>query len=225
MASTATTQIVPIVRKLMSSSKVGVVVSAGRMERAVKVRIAGQEWNKKFRKHFPSPTTHLVADPNNSLVEGDVVRIASGWRTSKNIRHVVTSIVAPFGRPVEERPPILTEEERMAIRIKERLLKDVRAAAKGRVVSKQRIKEARKQGHQIPSLEEAMANIRLEEEAERIRLENTKGGKKTGDRDEKHGGHAGQVATAKERRMERGRATKEEKAAAEKVKGARKQTA
>lgn len=40
----------PIVRKLFSSSQVGVVVSAGRMTKAVKVRIAGQEWNKKFRK-------------------------------------------------------------------------------------------------------------------------------------------------------------------------------
>lgn len=33
-----------------SSQKVGVVVSAGKMARAVKVRVAEQEWNKKFRK-------------------------------------------------------------------------------------------------------------------------------------------------------------------------------
>ena len=40
----------PIVRKLVSSDKVGVVVSAGKMSKAVKVRVAGQEWNKNIRK-------------------------------------------------------------------------------------------------------------------------------------------------------------------------------
>jgi small subunit ribosomal protein S17 len=176
-------------------------------------------------QHFPSPTTHLVADPNNSLVEGDIVRIASGWRTSKHIRHVVTAIVAPFGAPVEDRPPILTEDERMEIRVEERLLKDVRAASKGRIASAQRLKLARKMGYKIPSLEDAMANVRLAEEEERIRRESTKGGKKVGERAEKHGGHAGQVVTAKERRLEQGRETKGEKAAAEKIKEARTQTA
>ena len=40
----------PIVTQCLHSQKVGVVVSAGKMSRAVKVRVAGQEWNKKFRK-------------------------------------------------------------------------------------------------------------------------------------------------------------------------------
>jgi small subunit ribosomal protein S17 len=163
-------------------------------------------------QHFPSPQTHLVADPNNSLVEGDVVRIASGWRTSKHIRHVVTAIVAPFGRPVEERPPILTEDERMAIRVKERLLKDVRAASKGRITSLQRLKLARKQKLEIPSLEEAMANIKIAEEEARVHKENTKEGRR-----EKH--------TAKQRRVEEGRKTKGEKSAEDKVRGARRQAA
>jgi small subunit ribosomal protein S17 len=171
-------------------------------------------------QHFPSPQTHLVADPNNSLVEGDVVRIASGWRTSKHIRHVVTAIVAPFGRPVEERPPILTEDERMAIRVKERLLKDVRAASKGRITSLQRLKLARKQKLEIPSLEEAMANIKLAEEEARVQKENTKEGRR-----EKHRGHAGQVETARQRRVEEGRKTKGEKNAEDKVRGARRQAA
>lgn len=137
----------------------------------------------------------------------------------------MTSIVAPFGSPVEDRPPILTEDERMEIRIKERLLKDVRSATKGRIASAQRLKLARKQGYRIPSLEDAMANVRLAEEEERIRAESGKGGKKVGTREEKHGGQAGQVVMAKERRAERGRETKEGRAAAEKVKEARKQTA
>ncbi|KAF2711549.1 nucleic acid-binding protein [Pleomassaria siparia CBS 279.74] len=160
---------VPIVRRLVSSDKVGVVVSAGKMSRAVKVRIAGQVWDKKIRKNFPSSKTYLVADPNSSLNEGDVVRIASGWVTSKRIRHVVSQIIAPFGAPVEDRPPVLTEDQRMAIRIQERLEKDVRSAERGRKVSKDRIKEARRQGIRIPDLEEAMRNTRLMEEEEKRR--------------------------------------------------------
>lgn len=39
---------------LAHSQKVGVVVSAGKMMGAVKVRVAEQEWNKKFRKVGPS---------------------------------------------------------------------------------------------------------------------------------------------------------------------------
>ncbi|KAJ4346573.1 uncharacterized protein N0V89_010504 [Didymosphaeria variabile] len=205
----------PIVRKLFSSSQVGVVISAGRMSKAVKVRIAAQEWNKKFRKHFPSEQTYLVADPNSSLVEGDVVRIASGWRTSKNIRHVVTSIVAPFGEPVENRPPILSEEERMQMRMRERLLKDVRSAANGRQTSLQRLAEARRQKLQIPSLDEAMANVRIAEK---------EGAGKEG-RSEAHKGHTGQAETKKERRVEAGRETPAEKKAEAKVKKARVQTA
>jgi len=147
--------------KNVTSSKVGVVVSAGKMTRAVKVRIAEREWNKHFRKYFPKPTTYLVADPNSSLVEGDVVRIASGHRYSKKIRHVVTSIVAPFGPPVTDRPPVLTEEQLLQKRLEARLAKDVRSKEKGRLASIWRIKEARKAGYKVPSLEEAMANVKI----------------------------------------------------------------
>lgn len=68
-------------------------------------------------QHFTARQSHLVSDPNSSLREGDVVRIAPGWRASKHIRHVVTEIVAPWGPRVEERPPIpkvgeMSEERR-----------------------------------------------------------------------------------------------------------------
>jgi small subunit ribosomal protein S17 len=46
-----------IVTPLIHSQKVGIVVSAGKMSRAVKVRVAGQEWNKKFRKVHFSPSS------------------------------------------------------------------------------------------------------------------------------------------------------------------------
>ncbi|KAF2652286.1 nucleic acid-binding protein [Lophiostoma macrostomum CBS 122681] len=204
-------------RQNVSSSKVGVVVSAGKMSKAVKVRIAGQEWNKHIRKYFPSPRTYLVADPNSSLVEGDVVRIQSGWRTSKAIRHVVTAIVAPFGPPVEDRPPVLTEEQRMAERLKHRLAKDVRSKERGRMTSVWRLKEAHKAGHEIPDLESAMANIRLQEAEAAVKAR--KG------RSEAHQGQVGQQLSANEKKRLERQKNRLERQAEEKAKNAKLQTA
>ncbi|USP80080.1 uncharacterized protein yc1106_07354 [Curvularia clavata] len=200
----------PIVQEYFSSHKVGVVVSAGKMSKAVKVRVANQEWNKKFRKHFPAPITYLVRDPNNSLVEGDIVRITSGHRISTAIRHVVTSIVAPFGEPIENRPPVLTQAQLDEQRIRDRLLKDVRSAARGRQVSVQRLAQARKQGLRIPTLEEAMERMKVHTENQKARSE-------------AHSGQAGQQKTAKERRVGAGKKTKEEVKAESKIKDAKKQ--
>lgn len=163
-------------------------------------------------QHFPAPKTYLVRDPNNSLVEGDIVRITSGHRTSTAIRHVVTAIVAPFGEPVENRPPVLSQAQLDEQRIKDRLLKDVRSAERGRQASVQRLAQARKQGIEIPTLQEAMERMRVHTENEKARLE-------------AHGGQAGQQKTANERRVEAGKKTKEEVMAESKVKNARKQTA
>lgn len=44
------------------------------------------------------------------------MEIMNGWRTSKMKRFVVNRIVAPFGPPIEERPPVPTLEEREAER-------------------------------------------------------------------------------------------------------------
>ncbi|KAI7460347.1 glycosyl transferase, partial [Hortaea werneckii] len=51
----------------------GVVVSSGKMDRTVKVRLPGQRFERKVGKYFSAPTNHLVHDPNNSLITGDVV--------------------------------------------------------------------------------------------------------------------------------------------------------
>ncbi|KAH8699406.1 hypothetical protein GQ44DRAFT_718158 [Phaeosphaeriaceae sp. PMI808] len=206
----------PLLPQCFHSQKVGVVVSAGKMAGAVKVRVAEHEWNKKFRKHFPAPRTYLVRDPNSSLVPGDVVRITSGHRTSKAIHHVVTAIVAPFGEPVENRPPVLTPAQLEEKRIQQRLLKDVRSAEKGRLTSIQRIALARKQGLPIPTLDEAMKGLRLYEKDLEIR------GVGAG-KEEKHKGEVGQRLTAKQRRMEQGKKAKAEGKAEGKVKNARKQ--
>ena len=205
----------PLVQQYITSQKVGVVVSAGKMSRAVKVRVAGQEWNKLFRKHFPLHKHYTVSDPNNSLVEGDVVRITSGHRTSSTIRHVVTAIVAPFGEPVEKRPKILSVEELDKLRTHERLLKDVRAAERGRSASVQRLKEAKRQNVKIPTLEQAVKKLRLHEEAEKTRAASAPKGA--------HPGQGGQRETKRERRKAEKIKSRTERHAAERAEAAKKQ--
>lgn len=90
----------------------GVVVTAGLIDKTVKVRVGGQKWNNFLKKHFDDPKTHLVHDPANSLRTGDVVAITPGWRVSKSKRHVVKHIIAPgSGTPISARPPIPSVEE------------------------------------------------------------------------------------------------------------------
>ncbi|KAJ4323156.1 hypothetical protein N0V94_002042 [Neodidymelliopsis sp. IMI 364377] len=217
MATKASTA-APLVQQYITSQKVGVVVSAGKMSRAVKVRVAGQEWNKVFRKHFPSHKHYTVSDPNNSLVEGDVVRITSGHRTSSTIRHAVTAIVAPFGEPVENRPRVLNEKELGEVRMQERLLKDVRAAGRGRATSVQRLAQAEKQGLRIPSLEEAMEKLKVHQE-----IEKTRAASKTGK--EAHRGQGGQTETKRERKKAEKIKNRTERLAEERLRNAQKQTA
>lgn len=88
----------------------------------------------------------------------------------------------------------------------------MRSAERGRQASVQRLAQARKQGIEIPTLQEAMERMRVHTENEKARLE-------------AHGGQAGQQKTANERRVEAGKKTKEEVKAESKVKNARKQTA
>lgn len=51
-------------------------------------------------------------DRNSSVREGDVV-VLHRLRVSKTVHHVVASIAAPFGTPVEDRPPIPSPDERL----------------------------------------------------------------------------------------------------------------
>lgn len=39
---------------------------------------------------------------------------------SRNINHIVVEIVAPWGPAIEERPPVLSEEDRLKIRMEKR---------------------------------------------------------------------------------------------------------
>lgn len=55
-----------------------------------------------------------------------MVAISPGWRMSKNKRHVVKRIIAPAQVPIEERPPVPTEEERWDAALTKRAAKDER---------------------------------------------------------------------------------------------------
>lgn len=51
------------------------------------------------------------------------------------MHHVVSSIIAPFGEPIEARPPVPTEEERLAARASKKQIKDERRALNGGNIS------------------------------------------------------------------------------------------
>ncbi|CCU82980.1 hypothetical protein BGHDH14_bgh06030 [Blumeria hordei DH14] len=112
-----------------------VVVSAGLMQKTVKVQVGVQQWNSHIKKislvkYFNRRRNHLVHDPNDSVRIGDIVAISAGSRVAKHVRHVVTKIIAPFGVPIEERPPIPTIEERNAAKEEKRRLKQERSEKK-----------------------------------------------------------------------------------------------
>ncbi|CZS98368.1 related to ribosomal protein [Rhynchosporium agropyri] len=103
-----------------------VVVSAGLMQKTVKARVGVQKWNAHIQKKYNRSTNVLVHDPNSSLRIGDIISISSGWRYSKHVHHVVNSIVAPFGDPIEARPRVPTLEERLEKRDAKRLRKEAK---------------------------------------------------------------------------------------------------
>ncbi|KAI5308615.1 hypothetical protein KEM55_005285 [Ascosphaera atra] len=109
----------------------GTVISAGKMDKTVRVRMNHLMFHKHLNKTFPDHTVYMVHDPNNSCREGDVVEFSNGWRMTRNVRHVVEKIVAPFGSRVEERPKVLSREEREAARAVKREAKVERRAKRG----------------------------------------------------------------------------------------------
>lgn len=113
---------------------------------------------------------------------------------------------------------MLSQTQLDAQRVQDRLLKDVRAAARGRQVSIQRLAVARKQGLVIPSLEEAQSRAKAFEEEVRARRE---GEGKAAMREKSRG--AGGVGKSG-RAGESGGKTKEEKKSENKLREARRQT-
>ncbi|KAK7428657.1 hypothetical protein QQZ08_004751 [Neonectria magnoliae] len=141
----------------------GVVVSAGLMQKTVKVRVGGQKWNKIVNKYYADPKHYLVHDPNSSLRTGDVISIVPGWPTSQHKRHVVKHIIAPFGVPIEDRPPVPSLEERIAEREAKKAIKDERRAAKRQAEEEQRQEEKKLE------LEKKEARRKAWEEAQQVK--------------------------------------------------------
>ncbi|CAJ2508779.1 Uu.00g138050.m01.CDS01 [Anthostomella pinea] len=113
----------------------GIVVSAGLMDKTVKVRLGGQRWEDRVQKWFKQPRFKLVHDPRNSVRKGDIIAIAGSWREAQHVRHVVKHIIAPHGEPIDERPPVPTIHERIEERAAKRAAKDVRRALRREVDS------------------------------------------------------------------------------------------
>ncbi|TLD30414.1 hypothetical protein PspLS_02636 [Pyricularia sp. CBS 133598] len=142
----------------------GVVVSAGLMDRTVKVRVGGRIYNNVIKKHFNRPKTHLVHDPNNSCLTGDVVEISPGWPTSRHKRHVIVSILAAATTPAESRPPVPSLEERIAeAQVKRAAKVERRAAIEAETQAKwaaakeeKRLRKLKKEG-KLPQAEEQVA--------------------------------------------------------------------
>ncbi|KAI1117801.1 hypothetical protein F5Y14DRAFT_324013 [Nemania sp. NC0429] len=111
----------------------GIVVSAGLMDKTVKVRLGGQRWEQRVHKWFKEPRHKLVHDPANSLRQGDVVAITSSIRFSQHVRHVVKHIIAPYGEAIDARPPIPTLAELVAARAARLESKQLRKALDRRV--------------------------------------------------------------------------------------------
>ncbi|KAF1816533.1 hypothetical protein P152DRAFT_376829, partial [Eremomyces bilateralis CBS 781.70] len=121
---------------------VGVVVSAGKMDKCVKVRIPKQVWNNKIRKYFTEHYALLVSDPANSTRAGDVVRIRDGYRPATRaarVAHIVTNVISPFGPPLGDRAPVPSDEELRGERHEKKVHKDERQALRGRKLALERV--------------------------------------------------------------------------------------
>ncbi|KAI4227967.1 MAG: hypothetical protein L6R36_001977 [Xanthoria steineri] len=155
----------------------GVVVSAGRMMKAVKVRTVKQVYDSFLQKHYTAYQSHLVSDPNSSLRTGDVVRIAARPPASKHIRHVVTDIIAPWGPPAAERPPIPSLEDLDA---QYRAKREARVARRTQRAEEPRADRARAQDvEKGPSLKErhtdVIGSVEVVGGEERVVLERNRG--------------------------------------------------
>lgn len=102
------------------------------MDRTVTVHERSREWDRHIRKYYPKINKIHVSDPRQSLREGDVIQFSSGTRKTRRVNHVVERIVSPFGVGVEERPAVMTPEEREAERVEKRARKDGRRFEKAK---------------------------------------------------------------------------------------------
>ncbi|KAJ5564495.1 hypothetical protein N7513_000737 [Penicillium frequentans] len=143
-----------LLRSYAYTLKTGTVESVGRMERTVRVTQRHNIWDKHIGKFYPKETRYLVSDPLNSLREGDVIEFSSGAPKSRHVHHVVERIITPFAVPIEERPAVMSREQREQERERRWADKYVR-------------RESRRQGEEVDLVATA-AGIVGEEEAKSL---------------------------------------------------------
>lgn len=106
------------------------------MDGTVSVLHRHNTWDKQIRKYYPKETRYLVSDPRNSLREGDVIEFSSGAPKSRHVRHIVERIITPFSTPIEDRPAVMSREERQQER-------------EARWAAKYLRRESRRLGHEV----------------------------------------------------------------------------
>jgi ribosomal protein S17 len=91
----------------------GTVIHTHTMSKTVAVATARQYFDRFLQKHYTKPCKTLVHDPEEMLVEGDVIeyglfppaeraqRIKMG--KGKRVKYMVMRVVTPFGVPLEQR--------------------------------------------------------------------------------------------------------------------------
>ena len=135
-----------LLRNYAYTLKTGTVDSVGRMDRTVSVVQRHTVWNKQIGKYYPKETRYLVSDPRNSLRQGDVIEFSSGAPKSRRVHHVIERIITPFAVPIEDRPAVMSREEREAERERQWAEKYVR-------------RESRRLGEEVDLVERASALI------------------------------------------------------------------
>lgn len=77
---------------------VGIVVSQGKMQKTVKVRVERRVFNKKINKELLSRKDYLVHDENEISKEGDMVRIEATRPLSKRKAFAIAEILKNKGQ-------------------------------------------------------------------------------------------------------------------------------
>lgn len=144
-----------------SKNIVGIVVSAGKMNKTVKVRVTDTVFNKRVQKLFATHKDHLVHDPSSSARLGDVVTIQSGFRVSTQVHHLLRSIVSPMGEGIEERPTIPSVGELLRKRKEDRTRRDAKLLGVADAVSRLRIlEEGQTEGMDEKDIAEELRQLR-----------------------------------------------------------------
>lgn len=78
-----------------------------------------------------------------------MIEFSSGAPKSRRVRHVVERILAPFGVGIEDRPAVMTREEREVEKMEKRMKKIARKAEK---IAAQASSEGNAEGNDVESI-------------------------------------------------------------------------